>query len=192
MYLLVAAFLILADQLSKIWAVNTFTLGRPESYIGLGFYFTYIQNTGAAFGILQGGALLLGLLSASVALVILIYLLRNVRTLPSLQVFALTLIFSGAVGNMIDRLWLGYVRDFIHFMLPNFNFAVFNLADSYVVIGAGLLLIGSFIHPAEKAAEVTEKRHEPLSDPEFFQHADISAETAHETQHDPSKSSDKS
>ena len=69
---------------------------------------------------------------------------------PSLQNWALTLILAGAFGNMIDRFWLGYVRDFIHFQIPSFSFAVFNIADSCVVVGAGLLLLSSFFikeHP---------------------------------------------
>lgn len=148
MYLLVAAALVALDQFTKVWAVNTFPLGGPSVPLGLGFHFTYTQNTGAAFGILQRGptaTLLLGVLSAAVALGILIYLLRRAHTLSRLQLSAFTLILAGAVGNMIDRFMLGYVRDFIHFYLPNFNFPVFNVADSCVVIGAGLLILSSFV-----------------------------------------------
>ena len=163
-YLIFAAALVALDQLSKVWAVNNFPLGGPSVPLGLGFHFTYTKNIGAAFGILQRGpaaTLLLGVLSAVVALGILVYLLRNSRTLPRLQAWAFTLILAGAVGNMIDRFALGYVRDFIHFYLPNFNFPVFNVADSCVVIGAGLLIISSFFerpkrnveYPAEKQTE---------------------------------------
>lgn len=147
MFLLVAAVLVALDQLTKIWAVNTFVLNGPSVPLGLGFHFTYTQNTGAAFGILQRGptaTLLLGALSAVVALGILIFLLRQARTLSRVQLAAFTLILAGAVGNMIDRFRFGYVRDFIHFYLPNFNFPVFNVADSCVVIGAGLLILASF------------------------------------------------
>lgn len=147
MFLFAAAALVALDQLTKVWAVNTYPLNGPSVPIGLGFHFTYTQNTGAAFGILQRGptaTLLLGVLSAVVALGILIFLLRRGRTLPRVQLVAFTLILAGAVGNMIDRFRFGYVRDFIHFYLPNFNFPVFNVADSCVVIGAGLLIVASF------------------------------------------------
>ncbi|ADI13524.1 signal peptidase II [Truepera radiovictrix] len=146
MYLLVAAALVALDQLTKVWAANTFPLGGPGVPIGLGFHFTYTRNIGAAFGILQHGpttTLLLGVLSAAVSLALLIYLLRRAPTLSRLQLSAFTLILAGAVGNMIDRFYLGYVRDFIHFHLPNFNFPVFNVADMCVVIGAGLLILAS-------------------------------------------------
>ena len=159
MYLLIAAALVALDQFTKVWAVNTFPLGGPSVPLGLGFHFTYTQNTGAAFGILQRGptaTLLLGVLSAAVALGILIYLLRRAHTLSRLQLSAFTLILAGAVGNMIDRFMLGYVRDFIHFYLPNFNFPVFNVADSCVVIGAGLLILSSFTeHPQSEGARET-------------------------------------
>ncbi len=147
MFLFVAAALVALDQLTKIWAVNTYPLNGPSDPIGLGFHFTYIQNTGAAFGILKRGptaTLLLGTLSAVVALGIVIFLLRRGRTLPRVQLVAFTLILAGAVGNMIDRFLFGYVRDFIHFYLTNFNFPVFNVADSCVVIGAALLILASF------------------------------------------------
>ena len=173
MFLFVAAALIAVDQLTKFWAQHTFPLGGEGLPLALGFHLTYVRNTGAAFGIFQDGTLLLGGLSALVSLGLLIYLILNARTLPKLQLWGLTLIFSGAVGNMIDRFRLGYVIDFIHFYLPNFDFPVFNVADSCVVIGAGLLIISSFIRPPTKT-EHAERSSEPdkLSEPEFFNQID--------------------
>ncbi len=155
MFLLLAAVLISADQISKFWVKGSFSLGH-EFPLGLGFSLTYVQNNGAAFGMLRDlsvplgsltldGTLLLGLLSAAVATILLVYLLVNGRRLPALPLLGLTLIFSGAVGNMIDRLRLGYVVDFIHFQVPNFNFPVFNLADSCVVVGAALVLLSNVL-----------------------------------------------
>jgi len=155
MFVFFAVLLIAVDQATKLWAASTFPLDGAGRAIGLGFNFTYIQNTGAAFGIFQGvslplgpivlnGTHLLGILSATVSAFIFYYLLRNQKNIPAVQRAALTLILAGAVGNMIDRFRLSYVIDFIHFKLPNFNFPVFNVADSCVVIGAGLLIISSF------------------------------------------------
>lgn len=153
MHLFVAAALVVADQLSKLWAAHTFAIGGPELSLGLGFYFTNVRNTGAAFGILQNGTLILGILSAVVSFVLLVYLLRRAHALPKLQLWALTLVLAGAVGNMIDRFWLGYVRDFIHFQVPGFDFPVFNIADSCVVIGAALLLLSSLLEQRRVAPE---------------------------------------
>ncbi len=168
MFLLATAALIAADQVTKLWAQSTFPLGGEGLYLGLGFYLTYIKNTGAAFGILQNGTLVLGLLSAIVSAAIFIYLLRNARKTPALQRAALTLILAGAIGNMIDRFRLGYVIDFIHFQVPGFSFPVFNLADSCVVIGAGLLLLSSFFGERRKPEEDTPSVANESGEADFF------------------------
>lgn len=152
MFLVAVALLIALDQATKIWAAHTFPLNGPGMTLGLGFHFTYTQNIGAAFGILQHGrtaTLLLGVLSAGVTLALGIYLWRRKHSLSRLNMAALTLIMAGAAGNMIDRFMLGYVRDFIHFYVGSFNFPVFNVADSCVVIGAGLLVLASFTEKPE-------------------------------------------
>ena len=146
MHFIFAVVLIIADQLSKFWVVKTLTFGQRNP-IGLGFNLTYTKNTGAAFGILQDSTLILGGLSAIVSLLLIIYLARQAKHIHFLQRSSLTLILAGALGNMIDRFRLGYVVDFIDFYLPsiNFDFAVFNVADSCVVIGAGLLMLTNFL-----------------------------------------------
>ena len=186
MFLLLAAALMTADQLSKFWAKTTFPLYGEEFRMGLGFSLTYVRNNGAAFGILQNlsfpigpvtlnGTILLGILSGSVALALLIFLLRSRRRLSALQLIALTLILSGAVGNMIDRLRLGYVVDFIHFQVPGFNFPVFNLADSCVVVGAILLIAGNLFSPTiPRSAGTSVGNAKNLNDADFFQHLDSS------------------
>jgi signal peptidase II len=138
-------------------------LNGPGRIIGLGFNFTYVQNTGAAFGIFNEGTLPLALLSLVVSLSLFLFLLFKSRTLPLLQRYALASILAGAVGNMIDRFRLGYVTDFIHFKMSKFDFPVFNVADMCVVIGAGLLILSSFIQP--RPARVTDYT---LSESEFF------------------------
>jgi signal peptidase II len=161
MYFVLAALLLVLDQLTKWWSSTTFPLNGEGHYIFLGFYFTYVQNTGAAFGIFQDGTLPLGILSAIVSAAILVYLVRRGKSIPVLQRYALASIFAGAIGNMIDRFRLGYVIDFIHFKIPGFSFPVFNVADSCVVIGAILLILSSLFTPSQP------KRVPLQSEPEF-------------------------
>ncbi len=155
MAILVAALLVGLDQLTKYLVVNNMQLGESIP-LGLGFALTHSRNTGAAFGLLRDlnvplggltidGTFLLGLLSAAVTLGLIIYLLRNGGRLGALTGTALGLVLAGAAGNMIDRFRLGYVVDFIHFRVGWFDFPVFNVADSCVVIGAALLVLASFL-----------------------------------------------
>jgi signal peptidase II len=149
MHFALAAAFIAFDQIVKQWVVATYPLGGVGQYIGLGFRFTYEQNTGAAFSLFRGNPYALGTLSAVVSVAILTYLIVQRKTLGTLQRYALASILAGAVGNMIDRFRLGYVVDFIHFRIPGFNFAVFNVADSCVVIGAALLIGWSLFRRAK-------------------------------------------
>ncbi|MBX3144332.1 MAG: signal peptidase II [Trueperaceae bacterium] len=156
--LVLATALVALDQLTKLWVVRSLPLGSQEIALALGFSLTHVRNNGAAFGMLRNfdlevlgfhldGTFMLGLLSGIVALGLLVYMLRGGARQPLLVRTALGMVLAGAVGNMIDRLRLGYVTDFIHFSSGSFSFPVFNVADMCVVIGAGLLVIASFARP---------------------------------------------
>ena len=132
-FLLIALFVLIADQLTKIWI--RLHLSPGESAFSLGFFrIDYVRNTGAAFGIFQGYTEVLTVLSIIGSLVILVYALaieprRSFLTPP--RWIALGLILGGTVGNLIDRMRLHYVTDFIDFTYwPSFN-----IADASVTIG---------------------------------------------------------
>lgn len=155
MLIFLAAILVVLDQLTKAWSARTFGPGESMP-LGLGFSFTYVENTGAAFGLFRGvsfdlfgyrvdGVILLGILSAVVSVVLLVYLLGRGRQLPFLGRFSLSLILAGAVGNLIDRFAHHFVIDFIHFRVGWFDFPVFNVADICVVVGALLLFVWGFL-----------------------------------------------
>jgi len=161
--IVLAALLVGLDQLSKYLVVTNIVLGASTP-LGLGFAITHSRNTGAAFGLLRDlhvplGPLtidvtfLLGLLSAAVSLGLLLFLIRRGRRLAALPATALGLVLAGAAGNMIDRFRLGYVIDFIHFRVGWFDFPVFNVADSCVVIGAALLVLASLLSGPDRAHE---------------------------------------
>ncbi len=163
MLIILAAILVILDQLTKAWSARTFSPGESMP-LGLGFSFTYVENTGAAFGLFRGvsfevlgyqvdGVVLLGVLSAIVSVALLVYMLGRGRKLPSFGRFSLALILAGAVGNMIDRFAYHFVIDFIHFRVGWFDFPVFNVADICVVVGAILLFIWGFLPEPKTSAE---------------------------------------
>lgn len=126
------------DQLSKLLAVKL--LAPVESvplWSGV-LHLTYVENKGAAFGMLADHRWVFMTISSVAIIAIALYLYSG-RNTNKLYTSALMLIVSGGIGNMIDRIALGYVVDFIDFAL--IDFAVFNIADSLVCIGAGLLIL---------------------------------------------------
>ncbi|MDZ8056264.1 MAG: signal peptidase II [Aulosira sp. ZfuVER01] len=140
-----AAFLaFFIDQLTKYWVVQTFKLGQTLPLLQDVFHFTYVTNTGAAFSLLSGKVEWLRWLSLGVSLV-LIGLALFGPLLNFWDQLGYGLILGGAVGNGIDRFILGYVVDFLDFRL--INFAVFNMADSFISIGIVCLLIASLQKP---------------------------------------------
>ena len=143
--LFVSAILVLADQVSKAIVIGTMSLYESVPVIENFFHFTYITNDGMAFGIdFPFGYFIFSLVSALLTLFLFWYL-WTVRNDSLVIRLGLAMIIAGAVGNLIDRLMLGEVIDFLDFMIGNFHWYVFNLADSYVTVGMVLVLVDSII-----------------------------------------------
>ena len=141
--LFVSAILVLADQVSKTIVVRTMSLYESVPVIENFFHFTYITNDGMAFGIdFPFGYFIFSLVSALLT-IFLFWYLWTVRNDSLVIRLGLAMIIAGAVGNLIDRLMLGEVIDFLDFMIGNFHWYVFNLADSYVTVGMVLILTDS-------------------------------------------------
>lgn len=102
-------------------------------------HLTYVENTGAAFGMLKDHRWVFILLSTVAIIALAVYAVAERRKLGDVGGVSLALIIGGGIGNMIDRLTAGYVTDFVNFKL--IGFAVFNYADAAVCVGAGLLII---------------------------------------------------
>ncbi|MDZ8024787.1 MAG: signal peptidase II [Nostoc sp. SerVER01] len=128
------------DQITKYWVVQTFSLEQTVPLLPGIFHLTYVTNTGAAFSLLSGKVEWLRWLSLGVSLVLIALALFG-PTLNLWDQLGYGLILGGAMGNGIDRFVLGYVVDFLDFRL--INFAVFNVADSFISIGIVCLLIAS-------------------------------------------------
>lgn len=132
------ALLIAADQLIKAWALHSLKAVDTIPLIQGVLHFTYVENRGAAFGILQGKtAILSAITGVFLGLMILALLLKIIK--KASMVWTFSLIIAGGIGNLIDRVFRGFVIDYIDFRL--INFPVFNLADCCVVIGIFVLLI---------------------------------------------------
>ena len=142
---------IIADQISKALAVQNLKDINTLPLIEDVFHFTYVENRGAAFGMLADQRWLF-LIVSSVAIIGFAMYLYMGHSQGRLYTAGITMIISGGIGNMIDRLSLGYVVDFIDCRFvkyPTFSggevifrtFPVFNVADSIVCIGAGLLIL---------------------------------------------------
>ena len=138
--------LLVADQLSKVWVIQNFSLGESVSLLPV-FNFTYARNYGAAFSFLgdAGGwqRWFFTLIAVVVSIVLAVWLSRLAKTQLKLSL-ALSLIISGAIGNLIDRSLYGYVVDFLHVFYQNWHYPIFNIADCAISIGAVLLIWDSF------------------------------------------------
>jgi signal peptidase II len=146
-WLPLTAAVIVADQAAKAWMVHHFSpFERVRILSVLDIILTY--NTGAAFSFLSEAAgwqrWLFVLLALAVSAVLIVWMRRLRAAAQPLLASALALIVGGALGNMIDRLTLGRVVDFIHAHAGNAYFPAFNLADSAITVGAGLLLLDAW------------------------------------------------
>ena len=143
--LFVSAILVLADQISKAIVVRTMSLYESIPIIQDFFHFTYITNDGMAFGIdFPFGYFIFSAVSVLFT-VFLFFYLWSVKNHSIVIRLGLAMIIAGAIGNSIDRLLLGEVIDFLDFMIGDFSWYIFNLADSYVTVGMVLILIDSII-----------------------------------------------
>lgn len=133
-------FAIFLDQYTKLLAVENLKNQAPIDIIENVFQLHYLENRGAAFGILQNQKIFFVIIGIIILIVALFFYLKmpHERHFIPLQI-CLLLIASGAIGNMIDRIRLNYVIDFFYFEL--IDFPIFNVADIYVTLSAGLLIV---------------------------------------------------
>lgn len=137
--ILCAAVFLSADQITKYFVSTDFALGESREFLNGFIDLVYIHNRGGAWGIMYGKTLVLVIITA-IMLFVCTFVLIKMRE-NKLLFWAVSLVLSGGIGNMIDRIFRdGNVVDFLHFeFFP--TFPVFNVADCAVVIGAGLLIL---------------------------------------------------
>ena len=131
--ILLIVFLIILDQATKIIVINTIK-GESVNIINNFLNFTYVENSGVAFGINFNGRVTNIIISIIVMAVVIRFMLNQKEMMNKFTSISLSLILAGGFGNLIDRIFRGTVIDFID-ISPIFNFPTFNIADILVVVG---------------------------------------------------------
>jgi len=132
--IVIVVFVVFLDQFTKYLAARYLMPVGSYPVIKHFFHLTYVENRGAAFGMLQNKTLFFIVITVVVGIVLIYSMIKLPEN--SLYNYTLAMILGGAIGNLIDRVRLGYVVDFIDF---KFFPAVFNVADSFIVVGAIIL-----------------------------------------------------
>jgi len=152
--------IVACDQVSKALVVDSLGLGQSHPLVPGFLHFTLVRNTGMAFGLLSGAdipfkAALVTLLSVAAMGAVAYYALKSPQN-ERLTRIGLSLILGGAMGNIIDRARLGYVVDFVDVFYRDTHWPAFNVADTFICIGVGLLLLDSFRRRDEEPSPARE------------------------------------
>jgi len=148
----ITALVLILDQASKIFIDRTMALHSSITVIQNFFNISYVRNKGAAFGILATSSYRLPffILVSVVAVVVICFAIRKMRPDQTLAIASLSLIFSGALGNLIDRIRLGEVIDFLDAHWFEHHWPAFNIADSAICVGVFLLAVDMFLEEKRK------------------------------------------
>lgn len=160
-YLAIAGGVFMIDQVTKAWAARVVRLEGDRAIIPGLLNFAYAQNPGVAFSMFddhgETGRWALSVVALVAATLVLYFFWRTPRT-DDRVLGSLALLLAGIVGNVVDRLRLGYVIDFIDVQFGNWHYPTFNIADASICIGAGLLVIDMFF---AKKSQNSEVRNQP-------------------------------
>lgn len=135
----ISLLLIVIDQVVKILVISKLALQQSITIINNFFNITYVRNTGAAWSILSGNVLLLIMISVLALVAIYYYLIKD-KDLNKIDIVSYSMLIGGIIGNLIDRIVHGYVIDYLDFKIFNYNFPIFNIADTLIVIS--IIIIG--------------------------------------------------
>ena len=148
-WFLFAVVVFVIDIASKFWILNHFFLYESVNLLPF-FSITYVHNIGAAFSIFEGQRWMLAAVAFVVSVVIIYMLYRNNRQ-QKLENISLALILGGALGNLFDRLYHGFVVDFLDVNFGDWHYPTFNIADCAICLGIGLFILGNYAKPKKTA-----------------------------------------
>ncbi|MBQ2872997.1 MAG: signal peptidase II [Bacilli bacterium] len=140
MLILFTIIFLVIDIVSKLLISNLMNVGQSIQIINDFFNITYVRNTGAAWSILSGETWLLIIVSLIIISLIVFYIYKN-SPKSDLEKISYSMILGGAIGNLLDRIIYGYVVDFLDFNVFGYDYPIFNLADSFILIGVILLVV---------------------------------------------------
>jgi len=168
-YLAIAGGVFMIDQATKAWATRVLRIEGEKPVISGFLNFAYAQNTGVAFSMLDDhgdtGRWGLSVVAIIAATLVLYFFWRTPRS-DDRMMGSLALLLAGIVGNVTDRLRLGFVVDFIDVQFGNWHYPTFNVADAAICVGAGLLILDMFLTKRETADPVKNPQssvHDPKS-----------------------------
>ena len=152
--LVVSAVLVLADQISKTMVRKTMSLYESIPVIPKFFHLTYVTNDGMAFGLNFPFGTYIFLAISIIFTGFIFWYLWTIKDDGIVIRMGIGLILAGAIGNLIDRVFLGSVVDFLDFMIGDFHWYVFNFADSYVTIGMGFVLYDTLVIEKQRKTQI--------------------------------------
>lgn len=137
--IVISTILFVIDLLSKIIVMNTLNLNQEITIIKNFFNITYVTNDGAAFSLLSGNTIIFIL----IGLLVIYYIFKHLinEKISKLQLVSYSLLLGGIIGNLFDRIIYHKVIDFLSFKIFNYQFPIFNLADTFITIGTILIII---------------------------------------------------
>lgn len=152
--LITVILITIADQVTKHWVRLDFHYGESRPIIEGFFNFTYVRNTGAAWGMLGGYTHILTAISI-VMLILMILFRRSFLNDTWPHRLALGLMVGGIVGNLMDRMRQGWVTDFLDFYIGTWHWPCFNIADAAICTGVGIYLLTGFLEQRQASSSAT-------------------------------------
>lgn len=175
-WLIVILAVVLLDQVSKILVVNFLDRSASLDIIKGVFRFTYVENEGAAFGMLSDNRWVFMIISTLAIAGLLVYLWKF-RPESKWACVAISFLIGGGIGNMIDRVRLGYVIDFLDFCaLPKLWMWVFNVADAFVCVGGGILFVWCVVSLVQETRASVKKKKESCTEASADSETSVQAE----------------
>ena len=135
----ISVFVILFDQVTKFWVLHQYAVGDTFGLIPGILEFCYVENYGSAMGIVSNARWPL-VIGTAIAIIACVFFLFSKKCTGKIMPCAFGLVVGGGIGNLIDRVFLGYVVDFVRFPISWFHYS-FNIADCAVCLGCGLLVL---------------------------------------------------